>query len=160
MHHIHVSYLMFYSHCLEPAQYYYGLSAQYKEQYEYLQSMNYNLEVQRPKLKPADRLVFHIKVLSYSVDSNSVTRLNTLFHDYQEVSGKRFFQEDQEWIRSILIHQDFPSESLEQLAQRLVLEVHELFDFNEKLFGSNLASGVGTSIAHQFTLHLTIVVEI
>jgi len=151
---------MFSSQCLESAQYYYGVSAQYNEQYEYLQSMNYNLEVQRPKLKPADQLVFHIKVLSHSVDSNSVSRLNTLFHDYEEVSCKRFFQEDQDWIRSILFHQDFPSKSLEQLAQRLVLEVHELFDFNEILFGSNLARGVRTSIARQFTLHLTIVVEI
>jgi len=122
--------------------------------------MNYNLEVQRPKLKPADRLAFHIDVLSHSVDSNSVTRLNTILQNYQEVSSNRFFHEDQDWIRSIFFHQDFPSESLEQLAQRLVLEVHELFDFNEILFGSNLASGVGTSIARKFTLHLTIVVEI
>jgi len=151
---------MFYSHCLEPARYHYGLSAQYKEQYEYLQSMNYNLEVQRPKLKPIDQLVFHFSVLLHSVDSNSVSRLNTLFHDYEEVSCKRFFQEDQDWIRSILFHQDFPSESLEQLAQRLVLEVHELFDFNERLFDSDLGDGVETSDARQFALRLTVIVEI
>jgi len=31
---IHISYLMFYWRCLEPARYHYGLSAQQKEQYE------------------------------------------------------------------------------------------------------------------------------
>jgi hypothetical protein len=142
MHHIHISYLMFYSHCLEPARYHYGLSAQYKEQYEYLRSMNYNLEVQRPKLKPADRLVFHINVLSHSVDSNSVTHLNTLFHDYEEVSCKRFFQQGQDSIRCILYHHDFPYESLEELSRRLVPEVHEYFDFDERLFDSDLDDGV------------------
>lgn len=75
--------------------------------------MNYNLEVQRPKLKPTDRLNFHLSVLSHSIDSNSVNRLNTLLHNYQEVSCKMFFQEGQDWIRSILFHQDYPSKSLE-----------------------------------------------
>jgi len=122
--------------------------------------MNYNLEVQRPKLMPTDRLNFHIDVLSHSVDSNSVTRLNTLLHNYQEVSSKRFFREGKDWFQSILFHQDFPSNSLEQLAPKLVSEVHELFDFDERLSGSDLANGVGPSDARRFTLHLRIVVEI
>ncbi|KEH20232.1 hypothetical protein MtrunA17_Chr8g0368771 [Medicago truncatula] len=144
----------------EPASCYYGLSAQYQEQYEYLRSMNYNLEVQRPKLMPTDWLNFHIDVLSHSVDSNSVTCLNTLLNNYQEVSSKRFFREGKDWFRSILFHQDFPSDSLEQLALKLVSEVHELFNFDERLFGSDLAIGVGPSDARRFTLHLRIVVEI
>jgi len=52
------------------------------------------------------------------------------------------------------------SESLDQLAQRLIPEVYELFDFDEKLFGSDIANGVGLSDACHFTLRLTIVVEI
>jgi len=39
------------------------LFAQYQEQYEYLSSMNYNLEVQRPKLTPNDRLNFRIQLI-------------------------------------------------------------------------------------------------
>ncbi|PNX91684.1 hypothetical protein L195_g047817 [Trifolium pratense] len=144
----------------EPARYYYGLYPQYQEEYEHLQSMNYNIEVQRPKLKTTDQLNFQINVISRSVDSNSVSRLNTLLHNHQEVSCKRFFQEGQDWIKSILFHQDFPSESIEELAQRLVPEVHELFDFNEKLFGSDFANGAEPSDNLRFTLSLKVVVMI
>jgi len=63
-------------------------------------------------------------------------------------------------VQSILFHQDFPSESLEQLAQRLIPKAHELFDFDEKLFGSDIVNGVGLSDTCQFTLRLTLVVEI
>jgi hypothetical protein len=120
----------------------------------------YNLEVQRPKLMPTNQLNFQIDVLSHSVDSKSVTHLKTLIHNYQEVSCKRFFQEGQDWSLAILFHHDFPSDSLEELALKLVSEVHELFDFDERLFGSDLANGVGPSDARRFTLHLRIVVEI
>jgi len=58
-----------------------------------------------------------------------------------------------------LFHQDFPFDSVEQPATKLVSEVHELFDFDERLFDSDLANGVGPSDARQFTLH-RIVVEI
>jgi hypothetical protein len=149
---------MFYSTCSEPARYYFGLYPQYKEDYEYLQSMNYNIEVQRPKLKPTDRLNFYVNVLSHSVDSNSVTRLNTLLHYGQEVSCTKFLQEGQDCIKSILFHQDFPSESLEELVQRLVPEIHELFDFDDKLFGADLANGVGPSDYRVFTLGIKVVV--
>lgn len=138
--------------------YYYRLSAQYQEQYEYLESMNYNLEMQCPKLKPADRLNFHINVVSRSVDSNSITHINTLLHKYQEVSCKRFCQEGEDWIQSILFHPEFSSKSLEELAKRIVHEVHELFDFNQ-VFDSDLANGVGACVSHRFTLHLKIVLE-
>ncbi|MCH89915.1 hypothetical protein A2U01_0010819 [Trifolium medium] len=99
-------------------------------------------------------------MISRSLDSNSVWRLNTLRHNHQEVSCKRFFQEGQDWMNSILFHQDFPSESREELAQRLVPEVRELFDFDESLFGADLANGVGSSDnLRLFTLHLRVVVE-
>lgn len=155
--HIYLIYVLYFS---EPSCYYYGLHAHYQEQYEYLRSMNRYLEVQRPKLKHTDWLNFHIDVLSHSVDSNSVTRLNTLLYNCEEVSCKRFFEEGQDWFQSILFHQVFSSDSLEQLAQRLVQEVHELFDFDERLFGSNFANGDGPSVARRFTLRLRIVVEI
>jgi len=74
---------------LELARYWYRLS----EQYEYLRSMKCNLEVQLPKLTPNDRLNFFIDVLSHSVDSNSITHLKTLLHNYEEVSCKRFCHE-------------------------------------------------------------------
>ncbi|CAL5200688.1 unnamed protein product [Lathyrus oleraceus] len=138
--------------------YYYGLSAQYQNQYEYLRSMNYNLELRCPKLKPTDRLNFYINVVSRSVDSNSITHLNTLLHNYQEVSCKRFFQEGEDWIQSILFHPEFPSKSLEGLAKRIVNEVHELFDFNQ-VFDSDIVNGVQACVSYQFTLHLKIVLE-
>jgi len=97
---------------------------------------------------PTDQLNFHIDVLSHSVDSNSVTRLKTLLRNYQD------------WFQAILFHHDFPYDSLEKLALKLVSEVNELFEFDERLFGSGLADGVGPSDARRFTLHLRIVVEI
>jgi hypothetical protein len=115
--------------------------------------------VKLPKLTPNDQLNFHIDVLSHSVDSNSITRLKTLLHTYQEFSCKRFLHEGQDWIQSILFHQDFTFESLKQLAQRFIPKARELFDFNEELFGSDIAKGVGFSDARKFTLRLTIVVE-
>jgi len=41
-----------------------------------------------------------------------------------------------------------------------VPEVHELFNFDERLFDSDLGDGVETSDARQFDLHLTVIVEI
>ncbi|KAL5081834.1 hypothetical protein RYX36_010255 [Vicia faba] len=143
---------------LEPTIYY-RLSAKYQDQYEYLQSMmKYNLEMQCPKLKVNDQLNFHINVVSRSDDFNSVRSLNTLLHNYQEVSCKRFLTEGEDWIQSILFHPDFSSKSREGLAKRIVHEVHELFDFNQ-VFDSHLASEVGECVSHRFTLHLRIVVE-
>ncbi|CAK8535313.1 unnamed protein product [Lathyrus sativus] len=142
------------SPCSEATLYYYGLSAEYQDQYEYLGSMKkYNLEMQCPKLKPNDVLNFHINVVSHSVDSNSVPRLNTLLHNFQQVSCKRFFQEGEDWIQSILFHPDFSCESLEGLTKRIVHEVHELFDFDQ------VADGVGASVSHRFTLYLRIVLQ-
>ncbi|XP_058773728.1 uncharacterized protein LOC131647933 [Vicia villosa] len=138
---------------------YYGLSTKYQDQYEYLQNMKkYNLEKQCPKLKANDLLNFHINVLSRSDDSNSVTHLNTLLHNYQEVSSKRFSQEGEDWIQSILFHLEISSKSVEGLAKRIVHEVHELFDFNQ-VIDSDLANGVGDCVSHRFTLHLRIVIE-
>ncbi|KAL5081832.1 hypothetical protein RYX36_010253 [Vicia faba] len=146
------------SPCSE-ATIYYGLSAQYQDQYEYLRSMKkYNLEMQCPKLKANDRLNFHVNVVSHSLDSNSVTHLNTLLHNYQEVSCKRFIQEGEDWIHSILFYPNFSSKTLEGLAKKIVHEVYELFDFNQ-VFDSDLGNGVGDCVSHLFTLHLRIVLE-
>lgn len=39
-------------------------------------------------------------------------------------------------------------------------EVHELFDFDERLFDSDLGDCVETSDARQFALRLTVIIEI
>ncbi|KEH38934.1 hypothetical protein MTR_2g084685 [Medicago truncatula] len=50
--------------------------------------------------------------------------------------------------------------SLAFIGYTLIPKAHELFDFDEKLFGSDIVNGVGLSDACQFTLRLTFVVEI